>query len=248
MTERLALSGEESEFEDFLILNPVGRERLVKKYKDNAFGQSFGWNWLAIPYNRVAMINHLIHRIGPDCRYLEIGCDLDVVFHSVPLANKVGVDPVSGGNRRMTSDQFFAENTDMFDLIFIDGLHTHDQLHRDVENALRVIRPGGFILLHDMLPRDWREEHVPRLHGFWTGDVWKVGFELATTPGLEFRVALIDHGVGVLKAPAKPVTAIVDMRPALATERFAYYHSNIDVLPKLTWDECLDWIAGQGTA
>ena len=39
------------------------------------------------------------------------------------LKKKIGVDPVSGGNLRMTSDHFFKENKEKFDLIFIDGLH-----------------------------------------------------------------------------------------------------------------------------
>jgi hypothetical protein len=36
------------------------------------------------------------------------------------LESSVGVDPEQGGSARMTSDEFFAENTDKFDLVFID--------------------------------------------------------------------------------------------------------------------------------
>lgn len=241
MVERLALSGEKVEFEDFHLLNKTGQQRLAAKYEVNAYPSGFDWDWDAIPYNRIALVNLLAARIGPECRYLEIGCDQDKLFAAVPLKSKVGVDPVKGGNRRMTSDQFFARNTDRFDLIFIDGLHTYRQLHLDVANALRVVEPGGFIALHDMLPRTWTEEHVPRLSGFWTGDVWKVGFELAQTAGIDFRVVLIDHGVGVFRAPSSPGPVLADLRETLAPERFSYLHRNIDRLEKLTWDAFVDW-------
>jgi hypothetical protein len=33
------------------------------------------------------------------------------------------------------------------------------------------LKPGGFIALHDMLPMNWKLEHMPRLSLGWTGDV-----------------------------------------------------------------------------
>ena len=53
----------------------------------------------------------------------------------------------------MTSDEFFELNNEKFDFVFVDGLE-HDQVRRDVENALRCLNPGGYIALHDMLPRN----------------------------------------------------------------------------------------------
>lgn len=54
----------------------------------------------------------------------------DPIFPSTTLRGRagtfevvVGVDPLLGGTHRMTSDAFFAANTEHFDLIFIDGLH-----------------------------------------------------------------------------------------------------------------------------
>jgi len=40
--------------------------------------------------------------------YLEIGCRGDHNFSRMPFADKVGVDPIEGGNIRATSDQYFA--------------------------------------------------------------------------------------------------------------------------------------------
>ena len=59
-------------------------------------------------YKRHAFINKAISKFK-NCRYLEIGVDNNDVFNSIPLkiSNKFGVDPVKGGNFRMTSDEFF---------------------------------------------------------------------------------------------------------------------------------------------
>ncbi|MBP0574550.1 class I SAM-dependent methyltransferase, partial [Mycobacterium tuberculosis] len=89
---------------------------------------------------------------------------------------------------RMTSDAFFATNTENFDVVFIDGLHEYAQVRRDVVHALGCLAAGGWIALHDMLPRGWREQHVPRLSRSWNGDCWKIAVELSHSPDVEFRI------------------------------------------------------------
>ena len=37
----------------------------------------------------------------------------------------------------MTSDEFFKQNEDTYDVIFIDGLHTSDAVYRDINNSLK---------------------------------------------------------------------------------------------------------------
>ena len=89
-------------------------------------------------------------------KYLEIGTFENELF--VPMQNlfqyAVGVDPEQGGTHRMTSDEYFESNysNDMFDVVFIDGLHEAFQTYRDILNALHVLRPGGMILVHDCNP------------------------------------------------------------------------------------------------
>lgn len=51
---------------------------------------------------------------------------------------------------RKTSDDAvndFEEN--QFDFIFIDGLHTYDQLSKDCENYYKFLKPGGIFSGHD---------------------------------------------------------------------------------------------------
>ncbi len=71
---------------------------------------------------------------------------------------KTGVDPsprrvlAEWEMHQMTSDAFFATNTSKFDLIFIDGLHTSDQVIKDIFNALAALAKNGVIAVHDCNP------------------------------------------------------------------------------------------------
>lgn len=225
----------------FEFLNPEGRRLLRERFAAAAPKDRLDIDWLALPYNRIALVNHIAAR-KPGARYLEIGCDDNQLFSAVPLADKIGVDPVKGGTHRMTSDAFFATDMSCFDLIFIDGLHTHDQVRRDVINAIKALAPGGWIALHDLVPRTWDEEHVPRVAGHWTGDVWKVALELARTPGITFRIVMIDHGVGLVRIDGPEAPELSDMRADLSTAGFARFLEEFPTLPKMTWAEAVDWI------
>jgi SAM-dependent methyltransferase len=213
---------------------------LQSKYKNHSFIESFDWDWEAINYNRIALLNLLIAK-KQDPVYLEIGCAANHLFDSVPARQKIGVDPASGGNVRATSDAFFSQNTQFFDVVFIDGLHTYEQARRDVMNCIRFLRPGGYIALHDLLPRSWQEHHVPRLNDVWTGDTWKVAFELARSEGVDFKIVKIDHGVGVFRINhAQPTVS--DMTNELKRKEFEYFYRNVSRLPIIEWQEFLQWL------
>lgn len=218
------------------------KNKLLKKYEHHAHPIVFEWDWKKTNFNRIALINHLLSRVGGySAKYLEIGCASNALFDSVPCQCKVGVDPAKGGTHRMTSDDFFKQNKEQFDLIFIDGLHHYDQVHRDAQNAINCLRPGGWIAFHDFLPRSWLEHHVPPVHGYWTGDCWKAGLELAATGGIDFRTLKIDNGVGVMRLTAERPT-IVDMTNELAKAEFDYYANALSKLNIVEWDEGMRWI------
>ena len=113
-------------------------------------------------------------------KYLEIGCFDDELFNHINCLEKVGVDPVSGGTLRQTSDQFFFKNSQYFDCIFIDGLHEYNQVKRDISNSLNFLNEDGIILLHDCLPNNYYEQAIPRCQWTWNGDVWKAIVECRT--------------------------------------------------------------------
>ena len=131
-------------------------------------------------------------------KYLEIGCFDDELFNYVECDYKVGVDPVSGGNVRKTSDQFFNENKDYFDCIFIDGLHTYSQVKKDIENSIKFLDKGGIILLHDCLPNNFYAQATPRCQWTWNGDVWKAIVEFRTKENLDVYTCYADFGIGVI--------------------------------------------------
>ncbi len=220
--------------------------RLERRWRANAWQGRFDYDWSAIPYNRIALVNLLLSG-RPQARYLEIGCAGDELFRAVMAPVKIGVDPARGGTHRMTSDAFFASwEGEGFDVIFVDGLHLYDQVRRDLVNALKWLKPGGWIALHDMLPRDWKEEHVPQIQSRgWTGDGWKCAFEIAATPGLSSRLIAMDHGISVVR-PREPGCLLADRRAELADRRFAFLEARRDELPLVEWAEGLDWIRTGG--
>ena len=57
-------------------------------------------------YYRWDLIKYLIDKYKYS-EYLEIGCNEDLLFSKIQIKNKIGVDPISGGNIRKTSDDFF---------------------------------------------------------------------------------------------------------------------------------------------
>lgn len=227
----------------FNIKTVVKEVLLRNRYGKFRYSGKLDYDWSTMNYDRKAMVNRLLAAAaGSD--YLEIGCAGNDLFDAVMASRKVGVDPVRGGTHRLTSDAFFASwRGHEFDVAFIDGLHHYPQVRRDLDNVLRWLRPGGWVAIHDMLPRDWLEEHVPQIQSRgWTGDGWKVAFELLASADVEFRVVAIDHGIVVVR-PLVERPAIPDLDASLAAERFAYLHRNFALLPVVGYHEASAWIA-----
>ena len=175
--------------------------KLVKIYHE-IFGEKFKKN-LPITHNynsrlhRLEVINNIIKKKNSQS-YLEIGCDQNEVFSSVSIKKKIGIDPISGGTHRMTSDNFFKINSDKFDLIFIDGLHRYAQVKKDIENSLSILNQKGVILIHDCMPFTFYDQACPRAQRKWNGDVWKAIVELRTKNNLTTCVGSFDNGIGMV--------------------------------------------------
>lgn len=170
------------------------------KYRSQKSNLTFQENWKEINYNRIAIINALITKTNFQSSYLEIGCQDNLLFDAVPIKSKIGVDPERGGTHRMTSDEFFIKDQSRFDLIFIDGLHTIDQVIKDVENSISRLNKDGFIVIHDLLPRRWSEQTEKPADTVWLGDVWKLSDHFQKHPDYySFFIVNVDHGVGILQ-------------------------------------------------
>jgi hypothetical protein len=169
--------------------------------------------------NHTELLNALIEKYGLKS-YLEIGINNPANnFDKIKLKceSKKGVDPdVIGENIwKSTSDIFFNAlfNNDYpddyknaFDLIFIDGLHTADQVKRDFENSLRCLSDNGYIVIHDVLPENEEGTIVPRITKQWWGDVYKWAMNISQYAGIRYKTFDIDNGCMLVYKDAKILT------------------------------------------
>jgi len=172
----------------------------INKIYNYIFGEKFykklNFNWNLYPHRLEIIQNIIISKNYK--KYLEIGCDKDQIFSNILIDFKIGVDPVQGGNVRKTSDDFFKNNLDKFDIIFIDGLHEYDQVNKDINNSLKALNDGGIILLHDCMPKSYFHQAVPRSRMSWNGDVWKNIVEARANPEIDTYTCFADEGIGII--------------------------------------------------
>lgn len=106
--------------------------------------------------NRLDLINYFILS-RHYTKYLEIGVFKGNVLNNVICEEKIGIDPKplceSEYIIKTTSDKFFEhlDVDDKFDIIFIDGDHSYDQVIKDISNSLKHLSANGMILLHDCI-------------------------------------------------------------------------------------------------
>lgn len=172
----------------------------LNKFYNYIFGEKF---YKKINYKfdnnltRNIIINKIINKKKYNT-YLEIGCDQNLLFDSVQIKKKVGVDPVSGGNIKTTSDIFFKNNKDTFDIIFIDGLHQYEQVKKDIYNSLKFLNKNGVILIHDCMPCSFIRQVPMRSSNIWNGDVWKNIVECRTLSEIDTYTIYADQGIGLI--------------------------------------------------
>lgn len=196
--------------------------------------------------------------------YLEIGVFEGKTFRAVDMPLKVAVDPAfrfdpaayaSEGHYyySLPSDDFFAsfpnmpdadafrdeEGRILWDIIFIDGLHTYEQTLRDFENSLKFSHENTIWIMDDTVPSDPYsalddQELALKLRkacgcigGSWHGDVFKALLVIHDLyPGFSY-CTVMDRG--------NPQT-VLWQAPALEsrTRRFLGGSEEIDALHYLT--------------
>lgn len=78
-------------------------------------------------------------------------------------------------HHRLTSDAFAAQNKPLVDLVYIDGVHTYEQVKRDIINYLPMVAKGGVIAGHDYSWEGVRQavhEAIGRPHQLFVDDSW----------------------------------------------------------------------------
>jgi len=173
---------------------------LLKRFIYYFYGEKFykriNYDWSKQP-SRIEIIQRIINKQNYK-KYLEIGCDNDENFSNISIDNKIGVDPLKGGTLRMTSDDFFKQNSQLFDLVFLDGLHTYEQTIKDINNSLKFLDNKGIIIIYDCLPKKIWNQIVPRMYGHWNGDVWKAIVHARTYEDADTYTLKADHGLGII--------------------------------------------------
>ena len=208
------------------------KEKFSKKLQIEFPDNIFRWD----------LIQYIINKYDFE-NYLEIGCDKDQSFSKIKIKNKVGVDPVSGGTIRSTSDEFFLNNKNKFDIIFIDGLHHYKQVLMDIKKSIKILNNGGFILVHDCLPKSLAHQAVPRYRGYWNGDVWKSIVELRTKNDLDIITCQIDFGVSIIRLNPNKSLLKIDNAINFKKLKFKDYYYNYKTYMNIkTYSETLKLI------
>ena len=201
-------------------------KKIINKFYYQLFIENFKnkiqYNF-PIDYFRWDLINYLINKNNYS-NYLEIGCDDDVLFSKINIENKIGVDPVSGGNIRKTSNDFFKTNKKNFDIVFIDGLHHYEQVKQDVINSINFLNKNGIILLHDCMPDSMSKQAVPRYKMQWNGDVWKAIIHFRQQKFIDTYTCEIDQGIGIIKK--RENSQILNIDKSISQLKFKDYYEN----------------------
>ena len=198
------------------------RNRIYYNLFIEKFNKKINYNF-PDDYFRWDLIEYLIKKYNYT-NYLEIGCDKDQLFSKVKIQNKIGVDPFSGGTVRKTSDKFFLENNEKFDIVFIDGLHIYSQVKKDILNSVQCLKPNGIVLVHDCMPDSVGKQAVPRYKMQWNGDVWKAIVDLRQKNNLEIYTCEIDQGIGIVTN--KKNTSVLNLDIPINKIKFEDYYYN----------------------
>ena len=217
-------------------LNKINK--LINKIYYNLFIENFKGkieNNFPENYYRWDLIRYLINKNNYK-NYLEIGCDQNQLFSKIEIENKTGVDPESGGNIKTTSDDFFLNNTEKFDIIFIDGLHIYEQVKKDILNSINCLNEGGIVLVHDCMPDSLAKQAVPRFKMKWNGDVWKAIVDLRQNKDLDIYTCEMDEGIGIIKKNKNSEILKLD-KPINKLKFKDYYNNYKDYLRVISIDE-----------
>ena len=210
-------------------------KRILYYFYGEKFFKRLKYDWSKYP-SRIHIIQEIINLKNFNY-YLEIGCDQDENFSQINIKKKIGVDPKNGGTHRMTSDIFFKNNKDKFDIIFLDGLHTYEQTIKDINNAIQSLEDNGVILIHDCLPKKIWNQIVPRIYGHWNGDVWKSIVESRTYKNIQTFTCIADHGLGVILKRKNNKILNIKKKDFKNLKFSDYYNYHKDFMNPITYEE-----------
>ncbi len=206
---------------------------------------------------RTEIIQELIDRFEYK-NYLEIGLGDGKNFKSIECDRKTVIEPslvldsnafVLYENETMlcqTSDEFFEAKSQKnpqytFDIIFIDGLHTYQQVKKDIDNSLNILSDGGTIVVHDLNPKNWFSQAFPPESN---GDCWKAFAALRSTRAdLNMVCINTDQGCGIIRKGKQAIYSPKELEFELSYE---YYDTRRkEIMNMISPEQLSSWINNQ---
>jgi len=152
----------------------------------------------------------------------------------------------------MSSDEYFgrilSNNTGVrFDVVFIDGGHDYGQAMKDIDNGLKSLAPGGFLVAHDVNPLteiasttfmgDFKKKVVEAglvdgVDASWNGDVWKCLVELGER-GYEYYSVDLVHGLAVVPYQSVKPKLTKQREAEISVLGFEYFDKNREKILRL---------------
>jgi predicted O-methyltransferase YrrM len=78
------------------------------------------------------------------CRYLQNNEEMNFDFN---ISNCKNLDKIT--IHKITSDNFFENNNQTYNFIYIDGCHIPDFIKRDMENSFNILEKNGIMWMDD---------------------------------------------------------------------------------------------------
>ena len=102
------------------------------------------WSEYISTTDKMCVPNKRFYRIMDGMSYFAATNTLRVILGAERRDDSPSITMI----RRSSNDLFVADN--FFDLVFIDGSHYYRDVRRDIELALRILKPGGIICGDDL--------------------------------------------------------------------------------------------------
>lgn len=211
-----------------------------------------------------------ISAISGATRYLEIGVNKGRTFLNMELPIVDAVDPhfkfrtdrfLREGRKfyEMTSDDFFRSRDQgvVYDLIFLDGLHTFEQCFRDFCATMAFSHDRTVWLIDDTCPNDafsirrssietrrLREDHGLESQA-WHGDVFKTLFAIHDFfPTFDYRTVV---GKGnpqsiILRKPRKKFSPVWNNLERISRSDYVDFLNNKPILNESSEDDAFKWL------
>ena len=137
---------------DFFSVNTFDWKKNLKKYtkKDISYLEIGSFEGISAYFVYKFFKNKSIHCVdtwqgsnehGKDTNFKDVEFKFDNNLKNIEKLSKY----------KSTSDIFFNNNQNFFDIIYIDGLHKYYQVKKDLNNALKYLKEDGIIICDDYL-------------------------------------------------------------------------------------------------